>query len=314
VGEFKNPEKPAQFYTQADVIEIVAYAAERFITIIPEIDMPGHAAASNRAYPEFSGGGSVDYPDFTFNPGKESTYQFLTNILKEVDALFPSQMIHLGGDEVQYGNATWETDEDVKKLRTQKKLRDLKAVEYYFIQRMADSITSLGNRVLAWDEIIDAELSVRPIIFWWRHDKIIQLKKAMDKGYESVLCPRLPLYFDFVQDSSHKIGRRWNNTFNTLESLYSFSHELFPETRNNEKLILGIQGNVWTETILTSARLDYMIFPRMTALAEAAWTFGDKKDFNNFTIRLKSHLKLYDKAGLYFYDPFQPKNHPEALK
>jgi hexosaminidase len=313
-GEFKNPDKPAQYYTQADIKEIIAYATERFIVVIPEIDMPGHAAASNRAYPEFSGGGSPDYPDFTFNPGKESTYQFLTNVLKEVDALFPSQMIHLGGDEVQYGNAAWETDVHVKNLRIQQNLADLKAVEFYFIQRMADSITKLNNRVLAWDEIIDANLPVKPIIFWWRHDKPIQLKKAMDKGYETVLCPRLPLYFDFVQDSSHKIGRRWKDSFNTLESLYAFSHTLYPETRKKDKLILGIQGNVWSETIVTPARLDYMIFPRIAALAEAAWSADDRKDFEDFTIRLKDHLKLYDKADLYYYDPFDAKRHPEALK
>jgi hexosaminidase len=314
IGEFKNPDKPAQFYSQADIKEIIAYATERFIVVIPEIDMPGHAAASNRAYPEFSGGGSPDYPDFTFNPGKESTYQFITNILKEVDTLFPSQMIHLGGDEVQYGNATWQTDEHVKMLRTQKNLRDLKAVEFYFIQRMADSIAKLNNRVLAWDEIIDANLTNKPIIFWWRHDKPFQLKKAMDKGYETVLCPRLPLYFDFVQDSSHKVGRRWKDSFNSLENLYTFSHKLFPETRGKDDLILGVQGNVWTETIVTPERLDYMVFPRIAALAETAWSFDDKKNFDDFNIRLKNHLKLYDKANLYYYDPFEPKNRPEALK
>ncbi|HTJ53607.1 MAG TPA: beta-N-acetylhexosaminidase [Cyclobacteriaceae bacterium] len=316
IGEFKNPLVPAQYYTQEEIKEIVSYAQERFITVIPEIDMPGHAAAANRAYHQFSGGGTLPtYPDFTFNPGNEKAYEFLTNILREVDALFPSQMIHLGGDEVQYGNSAWETDEDVKKLRSQKNLKDLKAVEYYFIQRMADSISTLGNRVLAWDEIIDAPLpSAQPIIFWWRQDKPIQLQKAMDKGYETVLCPRLPLYFDFVQDSTHRIGRRWKGAYNSLSKLYSFSHEQFPEIGTRSNQILGIQANLWTETVDSPQRLDYLMFPRIAALAEAAWTASKQKDYSNFELRLKPHLKRYKELGIYYYNPFDPLENPEAVK
>src|SRR5690606_36011303 len=122
VGSYTNPYVPAQFYTQDEIAEVVRYAAERNITVIPEIDMPGHATAANRAYPAFSGGGSDKHPEFTFNPGKEETYAYLTHILREVNALFPSGMLHLGGDEVSYGNEKWITNPDIKNLMMRNKL------------------------------------------------------------------------------------------------------------------------------------------------------------------------------------------------
>jgi len=303
IGNYSSVNAPAKYYTQEDIKEIVAYAAERFITVIPEIDMPGHATAANKAYPEFSGGGSKNYPDFTFNPGKEGTYNYLSNILKEVDVLFPSQMIHLGGDEVHFGNENWNHDADVQALMKNKQLGDLKAVEGYFIRRMADSVMKLNNKVIAWDEATEQNLLVNnTIIYWWRHDKPEQLKLALEKGYPTVLCPRLPMYFDFVQDSTHKYGRRWKGDFNTLERVYQFSPESIPETANRTKNILGMQANLWTETVTSPQRLDFLIFPRISALAEAAWTESSNKDFKQFDNRLKSHLPLFDKDGLHYFD------------
>src|SRR5690606_20063675 len=129
VGSHTDPNTPAQYYTQDQIAEVVRYAAERNITVIPEIDMPGHATAANRAYPEFSGGGSEKYPNFTFHPGKEATYSYLTDILREVNALFPSGMLHLGGDEVSFGNQQWLSDPEVKKLMAQNKLNNVLEVE-----------------------------------------------------------------------------------------------------------------------------------------------------------------------------------------
>src|SRR5690606_8380458 len=140
--------------------EIVNYANDRFIEVIPEIDMPGHAAAANKAYPEFSGGGSAKYPEFTFNPGKEETYSYLTKILRETDVLFPGKKIHIGGDEVHFGNASWNTNKDVQNLMKTKNLADLKAVEHYFLNRMADSVSKLNSKILGWDEVINAGLPV----------------------------------------------------------------------------------------------------------------------------------------------------------
>jgi hexosaminidase len=313
IGSFSNANAPTQSYTQKDILEIVAYAKERFITVIPEVDMPGHASAANRAYPEFNGGGTAQLPDFTFNPGKEGTYQYLSHILKETAVLFPARMIHLGADEVNYGNRAWETDVHVQQLQQSHKLADRKAVEQYFIRRMADSVIKLHRKVLVWDEAADAGLDPKEtIVFWWRQDKPEQLKLALDKGFPVVLCPRLPLYFDFVQDSIHRIGRKGKNgEYNGLADVYHFSHEKVPVIGDQGKLIEGIQADIWTESISGNRRLDFMLFPRIAALAEAAWTDTKQKNYEQFKQRLKPHLQLYRAAGIYYYDPFAPFKNSE---
>jgi hexosaminidase len=313
IGNYFNPFAPAKYYSQEDINEVVLYAAERHIQIIPEIDMPGHATAANMAYPEYSGGGTDKHPEFTFNPGKEITYQYLTNILKETDVLFPSQMIHIGGDEVAFGNKKWNTDPDVLELMKAKGLKDLKAVEHYFIKRMADSIIKLNNKVLAWDEVSDADLPAKnTVVFWWRHDRPETLKAALDKGFSVVMTPRIPLYFDFVQDSTDISGRRWSaGEYNPIEKVYHFSPERLPEVARHEQSIMGMQACLWTETVNSTQRLDYMLFPRISALAEAAWTANDKKDFNDFQFRLKAHLECFKAAGIYYYN--NKKSNPEPI-
>ncbi len=306
IGNQANPFAPAKFYTQKDIKEIVSYAAERHITIIPEIDMPGHATAANRAYPEFSGGGSGKYPDFTFNPGYEKTYSYLTNILRETNALFPGGMLHLGGDEVSFGNEKWLSNENIKSLMKINNLHSAKDVEKYFMERMADSVYQLNAKLLAWDEVADLNLSpAKTIIFWWRQEKPQQLKFAFQKYYEVVLCPRLPFYFDFVQDSSHTMGRKWNGKFSSLRNVYDFKASGLPEVQpQNTKQILGIQANLWTETVHTEQRLDTMLFPRIAALSESTWTMDKNKNFDSFKQRLISHFALYEKAGILYYKPF----------
>jgi hexosaminidase len=306
IGNHANPFAPAKFYTQEDIKEIVNYATERHIIIIPEIDMPGHATAANRAYPEFSGGGSEKYPDFTFNPGYEKTYSYLTNILRETKALFPGNMLHLGGDEVSFGSEKWLTNEGIKKLMKENDLHSAKDVEKYFMERMADSVYQLNAKLLAWDEVADLNLSdTKTIIFWWRQDKPQQLKTALQKKYDVVLCPRLPFYFDFVQDSSHTMGRKWNGKFSSLRDVYDFKASGLPGIQSqNAQQILGIQANLWTETIHTEQRLDTMLFPRIAALSEAAWTADSKRNFESFKQRLTSQFALYEKAGILYYKPF----------
>jgi len=314
IGSFTDSLAKAQYYTQEEIKEIVRYAAERFIDVIPEIDMPGHATAANKAYPEHSGGGSPKYPEFTFNPGKESTYQYLTDILREVDALFPSQMIHIGADEVHFGNQHWNKDEAVQTLMETKGFKDLPAVEAYFVTRMADSIKSLNNEVLAWDEIVTGALSPeKTTVFWWRHDKPEILKEALKKGYKVVLCPRLPLYFDFVQDSAHVVGRKWAGKFVPVQNVYDFPSKEITDLPNASSLIRGIQANIWTEVVVDEQQLDFKLFPRIAALSEAAWTKIEIKDVADFNDRLKSHFKFYATDGLYFFNPFNIKASPELL-
>jgi len=312
IGDYLNPGLPAQFYTQADIKEIVAYAAERYIKVIPEIDMPGHATAANKAYPEYSGGGSPGHPEFTFNPGLEKTYSYLTDILKETNILFPAGMVHLGGDEVSYGNEKWKSNADILKLREREKLKDDAEVEHYFMKRMTDSLYSLNAKAIFWDEMVDVNVpKEKTIIFWWRHDKPNQLRTALTKGYQTVLCPRLPLYFDFVQDSTHQYGRKWNKLYNPIEQVYQFDARSFATNVKEQTLILGIQADLWTETVDGDSRLDYLLFPRIAALAEAAWTKNSHKDFTVFSNSLKPHLTLYGQAGLYYYNPSKPLQNPE---
>jgi len=314
VGDHNDPTKPAAFYTQREIAEIVSYAAQRNITIIPEIDMPGHATAANRAYPQYSGGGSAKHPDFTFDPGKEATYTYLTNILRETNALFPSGMLHLGGDEVSFGTDKWMQNGGIKQLMQQHQLKNLKEVERAFMERMADSVYQLNAKLLAWDEMADINLPKdKTIIFWWRHDKLGQLQTALDKGYQTVLCPRLPFYFDFVQDSTHRAGRKWGKRYNTLRDVYSFSADSLVKNKNQQQQVLGIQANLWTETVTNDLRVDYLLFPRIAALAEAAWTQENNKDYVHFEAKLKQQLPLYREQNIYFYNPFQPNEIPEPV-
>lgn len=312
IGNHSDSLAAAKFYTQAQIIDIVKYASERFIQIVPEIDMPGHAGASNRAYPEFSGGGSKDYPEFTFNPGYEGTYGYLTDILKEITEMFPSPWIHLGGDEVHFGNQQWNTSLQVRSLMRKNNLPDLKAVEKYFVRRMSDTIQSLKKTTIGWDEIIDAGISPgNSIVMWWRHDRQDQLKNAFAAGYRVILCPRIPLYFDFVQYKEHKWGRRWKGKFSDLENVYRFPPDTLSGLKESPRQVIGIQANLWTEVISTDKRLDFMTYPRLSALAEAAWTGNELKDYDNFLARLKPMLNYLGEKGIYYFDPFNPLHNPE---
>jgi hexosaminidase len=307
IGSYTNPNAPAQFYTQDQIAEIIRYAEERHITVIPEIDMPGHATAANKAYPQFSGGGSEKHPEFTFHPGKEETYNYLTNILREVNALFPSRMLHLGGDEVSFGNDKWLADPDVKQLMARRQLKTVQEVEQYFMQRMADSVYALNAKLLAWDEVANMNLPKKQtIVFWWRHDKPQQLETTLNNGYQTVLCPRLPFYFDFVQDSTHSVGRKWNKAYSPLEDVYNFNAANQPGVKAaNRNQVLGVQANVWTETMADSYRLDYMLYPRIAALAETAWSSAERKNYPSFVRNLKQHFLLYNKERINYFNPFK---------
>jgi hexosaminidase len=314
-GNFTDSLADATYYTQEDIREVVAYAKDRFITIIPEIDMPGHATAATRAYPTLSGGDAPGYPGFTFDPANDETYTYLTDILKEIRTLFPSGIIHLGGDEVAFGIAAWKNNPGVSKLMAANQFTDLNQVEHYFLRRMADSVLKFSNYIMCWDEAVSAGLPVsRTYVSWWRQNHPESLNEAISKAYKVVLCPRLPLYLDFVQDSTHKSGRKWDKTkFNSYLDIYHYPENSIAADLSGKTNILGLQGNLWTETVVSKKRLEYLIFPRMASLAEAGWTAGSAKNNSQFNTRLKAHLLLYDKEKIYYYNPFQPDQHPEAI-
>jgi hexosaminidase len=311
----RRPDAPAEFYTQEDVREIVAFAQARNVVVVPEIDMPGHADAAVLAYPELDGGGferpeSTSWPRFTFNPANPATLKFLDTVLKEVAALFPNAgVIHFGGDEVRWGWDRWPDLPDVQALMAREGLADLAAVEAWFNRRMAASITALGFRTGGWDEIAGCGLPASDaVVFWWRHDKPEVLRRALDRGYPVVLCPRRPCYLDFVQHDSHRVGRRWDG-FNTLEDVYRFPRDLGLTTADEAK-VLGVEACLWTETMVTQARRDFMTWPRLVALAEAAWTLEDRKDYTSFMRRLPVHHRQLAAAGIAGYDVLA--NSPES--
>ena len=173
----------------------MAYAAERHIMVVPEFDMPGHATAVSRSYPELSGGGEGKWDGFTFHPCKETTYQFISDVLDEIVSLFPSPYIHIGGDEVHYGNQSWFTDPEIQQFIKDKGLQNETGLEHYFVKRAADIVASKGKTMIGWDEIIDAGVSPdKAIVMWWRHDRKHQLVKALENGYNVIMTPRRPFY------------------------------------------------------------------------------------------------------------------------
>jgi hexosaminidase len=312
----RRPDAPRQFYTQDEIREIVAFARARHITVVPEIDMPGHADAAVLAYPGLDGGGFLQkgrtdkWPRFTFNPAKPETLEFLDTVLKEVAGLFPDAgVIHFGGDEVHFGWQKWPELPEVKALMANEGLGDLAGVETWFNRRMAGVINGLGFKTAGWDEIVARDLPRdKTVIFWWRHDKPQILREALDAGYPIVLCPRRPCYFDFVQHDSHKVGRRWGG-FNPIEDVYAFPAALKLSTAD-EAQVLGMQACLWTETTVTQERRDFMTWPRLLALAEAAWTPEARKDFASFQSRLPAGLARLKALNLGAYDP--AANSPEV--
>ncbi|WP_455672459.1 beta-N-acetylhexosaminidase [Phocaeicola sp.] len=311
VGNYHNANAAPTFYTQEDIKEIVAYAAERQIMVVPEFDMPGHATAVCRAYPEFSGGGEGRWKHFTFHPCKDETYQFISDVMDEIVSLFPSPYIHIGGDEVHYGNQSWFTDPEIQNFIKEKRLVDEKGLEHYFLRRAANIVASKGKTMIGWDEILDAGISPnQAVVMWWRHDRQHQLVKALENGYRVILTPRRPMYADFIQFGAHKVGRQWNG-YNPIENLYSFPEPISHLMKGYEDQVLGMQMSLWTERVADSKRLDFMTFPRLIALAEAAWTPEKAKECSLFMQRLPHFLEYLDTLGIYYFNPFNPMEREE---
>ncbi len=315
-GSWSQPNDPScRFYTQDEIKEIIQYAASRHIEIIPEIDMPGHATAANRAYPEYSGGGTPDHPHYTFNPGKEKTYEFLTRILEETSQLFPSAYFHLGGDEVAFASKSWDSLPEVQQLKERENLKSNKEVEGYFVRKMIRQLhEKTGKIAIGWDEMLDAQVPKdHTILMWWRHDRVPVLKEALAQGYRVVMCPRRPLYFDFLQHKSHKWGRVWGG-FCPIQDVYEFPDKgfaLWNIPTEQQTQIMGLQANLWTERISTPQRVDFMTWPRLCAAAESAWSIPSVKNFDDFSRRLEEAYVFFDQQEIYYFDTRDPERRKE---
>ncbi len=305
IGHFKD--EPARydgiphggFYTQAEVREVVRYAAERFITVVPEIEMPGHAQAALAAYPEFGVTGEPvevrttwGISPIIYNPS-EKTIAFLQDVLDEVLALFPSPFICIGGDEAlkDQWKASLAVQQQIKELG----LKDEDELQSWFIRRMEAFLNARGRRLLGWDEILEGGLAPNATVMSWRG--VEGGIEAAKQGHDVVMCPRTHCYFDHYQ--AGPVGEPLAiGGLTTLEKAYSY--EPIPEGLPPEKAhhVLGAQANVWTEYMPDFKHVEYMIFPRIAALAEAVWSPAGLRDYPAFLARVQTHPVLYDALGI----------------
>ncbi|HTV41857.1 MAG TPA: beta-N-acetylhexosaminidase [Candidatus Sulfotelmatobacter sp.] len=295
-GNYSDANAPPQFFTDDEMRDIIEYAARRHIVVVPEIDMPGHAGAATRTFPQLDGGAR------TFNPAHEETYDFLQDVLTETMEIFPSPWIHLGGDEVN--RSAWNQNTDVQKKLRAGGMKNTQQLEDYFVNRMAEFIEAHGRTPMGWDEIIAARPDANAVIFWWRHDKPEMLVRALAGGHRVVLTPRSPCYFDYPQDKSYpEIG--WK-LFNTPEAVYRGPVIPANIPATELKQILGVEACIWTEHIASVPYLEFMTIPRMAALAEMAWTPDRQRNFARFDQRLQPFLDQYRQLGIHYYDETDP--------
>jgi len=288
------------FYTQEDIREIVEYARQRYITIIPEIEMPGHTSEVFAAYPEYSCTGQTLYvqpgtywPNTDiFCAGKDETFAFIEDILTEVAALFPGPYIHIGGDEAD--KTRWKECKLCQKRIKTEGLKNEEELQSYFIRRAEKMLHKLGKRLIGWDEILEGGLAPDATVMSWRgFDGGIEAARA---GHDVVMSPVSHCYFDYYQ-ADPEFEPLAIGGFLTLKKVYGFDPTPPVLTADEAKHILGGQANVWTEYIPTPQHAEYMALPRMTALAEALWSPRDGRDFENFLERLQPHLARFEREG-----------------
>ncbi len=293
------------FYTQQEIKDLVVYAQNRNITIVPEIEMPGHSIAALAAYPQFScTGGPFEvraawsFSENIYCAGNDGTFLFIEDILTEVMELFPSEYIHIGGDEAP--KTAWKKCSKCQLRITEEGLKDEHGLQSYFITRIEKFVNSKGRKIIGWDEIMQGGIPPNATILSWRGDK--GGIEAAKLGHYSVMSPSSHCYFDLYQGNPEDEPRAMEGLV-TLEKAYSY--EPIPEALSAEesKYILGVQGNIWTEFIRTPEYLEFMAFPRMTALAEVAWSPKEKRDLPDFLDRLDVHFGRLDELGINYRWP-----------
>ncbi|MEA1886420.1 MAG: family 20 glycosylhydrolase [Bacteroidota bacterium] len=303
----REPQKPGEvatyggFYTQEEIRDIVKYAQERHVTIVPEIEMPAHVTSALAAYPELScTGGPFTVPPGGFWPisdiycaGKEKTFDFLQDVLTEVMDLFPSEYIHIGGDEAD--KSRWEECPDCQAKIRQEGLKDEAELQSYFIKRIEKFLSANGRKLIGWDEILEGGLAPGAAVMSWRG--MSGGIEAAHSGHYVVMSPGSHCYFDHYQDDEATEPRAIGG-YTPVKKVYSFDPVPDALSEEEEKYILGAQANLWTEYIKTGDHAEYMVLPRMTALAEVLWLPQDKLDWKDFSRRLSKFFERLDIMGL----------------
>lgn len=293
------------YYTQDDIREIVRYAAERHIEVIPEIEMPGHGLAALTAYPWL---GCTEGPyavwthwgisDDVYCAGRETTFEFVENVLTEVLALFPSKLIHIGGDECPKGR--WKACPRCQQRIREEGLKDEYELQSYFIHRIERWMHAHGREIIGWDEILQGGISKTAIVMSWNGTE--PGIKAARKGNPVILTPKWYCYFDYSQTSDPDRYEPLGNTrYVPVRQVYRL--EPFDQlTLPDQKQIMGVQCNLWTEYIADIGHAQHMVLPRMAALSEVGWA-ADRKDYNDFVRRLPALVRIYEAEG-YRYAPY----------
>ncbi|MDZ7634477.1 MAG: beta-N-acetylhexosaminidase [Bacteroidales bacterium] len=293
------------YYTKEDVREVVEYAARLHINVLPEIEMPGHAVAALQAYPQLScTGGPV--PPFNrwgvsedvFCPGREETFEFLEGVLSEVAELFPYEYIHIGGDECP--KVRWQQCDLCQERIAENGLKDEHELQSWFIKRIEAFLASKGKKIIGWDEILEGGIADNAAVMSWRgHSGGIQ---AANMGHDVVMTPHSFVYLDYYQSKYNEplaIG-------GMLDMRKVYSIDIMPPEIEEEKKkhIIGAQVNVWTEYMADEQHVEYMVFPRLAALAEALWTPASRLDYDDFTTRMNSQYARYDAMGIGYRVPY----------
>ncbi len=282
------------FYTQEEVKAIVAYAEKRFVTVIPEIEMPGHSQAAIAAYPEL--GCTTDNVEVAKKWGvfeeiycaNDKTFGFLEDILDEVLELFPSQYIHIGGDEAP--KTRWKNCSQCQQKIKDEGLKDEHELQNYFITRMEKYLNSKGRQIIGWDEILEGGLAPNATVMSWRGTG--GAIEAAKSGHNVVMTPTSHCYFDYYQSDNENEPLAIGG-FLPLEKVYGYSPIPEELTKAESKYVLGAQGNIWTEYLQTEEQVEYMAFPRMLAMSEVVWSDPNRKDYNDFILRLEQfHTRL----------------------
>jgi len=281
------------YYTQDDIREVVAYAQARFVTIVPEIEMPGHSQAAIAAYPELGNTGDTLSPwtswgvdENILNPG-EPTIRFYQNVLTEVMALFPGRWIHIGGDEAP--KAQWKASSLAQQRIRELGLKDEDELQSWFTRRMDEFLTAHGRSLIGWDEILQGGLAPNATVMSWRGtDGGISAARA---GHDVVMAPTSHTYFDYYQVADTTREPLAIGGFLPLDTVYAFEPVPPTLTPSEARHILGGQGQVWTEYMPDPKRVEYMTFPRVCALAEVLWTPREGRDYGDFVRRLPHQLE-----------------------
>lgn len=291
------------YYTKDDIRDMLAYAAEKHITIIPEIEFPAHSDEVFVAYPELCCAGK-SHTSGDFCIGNPKTFEFMENVLTEVIELFPSEYIHIGGDEA--GKNTWKTCPKCQALMKKEKLANVDELQSYMIRKAEEFLNSKGRRLIGWDEILEGGLAPEATVMSWRGEAAGF--KSARMGHDVIMTPGSYMYFDFYQaDPRHQpvaIGG-----YTPIRKVYSYNP--IPQdslTAEEAKHFLGVQANTWTEYIPTPEHLEYMMFPRALAVAEIGWTPQEKRDWQDFKPRVNTHIPVLQQMGL---NPFPLSNELE---